>query len=60
MPSLPSMGMIYCRTQVNTVLLHFYKKIDELVNIFKIFIGILSGENPENMGLCWVGVRSDD
>ena len=36
-------------------MLHFYKKIDELVNIFKIFIGILSGENPKNMELCGVG-----
>jgi len=46
---------MYGLIHINTVLLHFYKKVDELVNIFEIFIGILSGENPKNMELCGVG-----
>jgi len=45
-------GFIYSLTHIDTILLHFYKKIDELANIFDIFIEMLSGENPENMELC--------
>jgi len=40
---------------MKSILLYFYEKVDELVNIFEIFIGLISGENPDNMAFYGVG-----
>lgn len=45
---------MYGLMHIKAVLLYSYEKIDELTNIFEIFIELISGENPENMELCGV------
>jgi len=46
---------MYGLMHMKSILLYFYEKVDELANIFEIFIGLISGENPDNMALCGVG-----
>jgi len=48
---------MYGLRHINTILLYFYKKIDELVNIFEIFIG---GKSPKIWSFLELEVRSDD
>lgn len=40
---------------MKSILLYFYEKVDELANIFEIFIDLISGKNPDNMALCGIG-----